>query len=61
MASFDSALLDLGRLDRLSYGDTVIHRLDPRTKLLVTLAFIVVVVSFPKHALKIDIENREKR
>ena len=51
MASFDSAFLDLGRLDNLSYGDTIIHRLDPRTKVLTTLVFIVVVVSFPKYAL----------
>jgi len=50
MASFDSALLDLGRLDSLAYGDTIIHRLDPRAKLLVTLVFIVAVVSFPKYA-----------
>lgn len=51
MASFDSSLLDLGRLDSLSYGDTIIHRLDPRAKLVVTLVFILVVVSFPKYAL----------
>ncbi|MBW2059743.1 MAG: cobalt ECF transporter T component CbiQ [Deltaproteobacteria bacterium] len=51
MSSFDSALLDLGRLDSLSYGDTAIHRLDPRAKLVVTLAFIVTVVSFPKYTV----------
>ena len=51
MASLDSALLDLGRLDSLSYGDTAIHRLDSRAKLLATLGFIVTVVSFPKYAV----------
>lgn len=51
MASFDSTFLDLGRLDNLSYNDTIIHRIDPRAKLLVTVVFIIVVVSFPKHAL----------
>lgn len=51
MASFDSAFLDLGRLDSLSYTDTVIHRLDPRAKVLVTMAFIVAVVSFPKYTV----------
>ena len=51
MASFDATLLDLGRLDSLSYGDTIIHRLDPRAKLLATVAFILVVVSFPKYDL----------
>ena len=51
MTSFDSAILDLGRLDSLSYEDTFIHRLDPRAKLLATIAFVVAVVSFPKYAL----------
>jgi len=51
MASFDSVFFDFGRLDSLSYGDTIIHRLDPRAKLLATVAFILAVVSFPKYAL----------
>jgi cobalt/nickel transport system permease protein len=51
MAHFDSAFLDLGRLDSLSYGDTIVHRLDPTAKLLVTLTFVVAVVSFPKYAV----------
>jgi cobalt/nickel transport system permease protein len=37
------------RLDRLAYGDSPVHRLDPRAKLLATLAFVVAVVSFPKY------------
>jgi cobalt/nickel transport system permease protein len=37
------------RLDRLSYLDSPVHRLDPRAKLLATLAFAVAVVSFPKY------------
>ncbi|HEY5998815.1 MAG TPA: cobalt ECF transporter T component CbiQ [bacterium] len=37
------------RLDRLSYLDSPAHRLDPRAKLLATLAFILAVVSFPKY------------
>lgn len=48
---FDNAYFNLGYLDTLSYRDTVIHRLDPRAKLLATLAFIVTVVSFPKHEI----------
>ncbi len=51
MASIDSVFFDLGRLDSLSYGETFIHRLDSRTKLLATMAFIVTVVSFPKHEI----------
>jgi len=37
------------RLDRLSYLDSPAHRLDPRAKLLATLAFVVATVSFPKY------------
>jgi len=37
------------RLDRLAYLDSPAHRLDPRAKLLATLAFVVAVVSFPKY------------
>lgn len=48
---FDAEYFNLGYLDTLSYRDTVIHRLDPRAKLLATLAFIVTVVSFPKHEI----------
>ncbi|MBI5847084.1 MAG: cobalt ECF transporter T component CbiQ [Nitrospirae bacterium] len=46
---FDNAYFNIGYLDTLSYRDTIIHRLDPRAKLIATLAFIITVVSFPKH------------
>ena len=46
---FDNAYFNLGYLDTLSYRDTVIHRLDPRTKLSAAVLFIVTVVSFPKY------------
>ena len=49
MASIDGALLDFKRLDRLATGDTAIHRLDPRAKVLATLVFVVTVVSFGKY------------
>jgi len=42
---------DLGSLDRLSQGTSSIHRLDPRTKLLATMAFVVAVVSIDKYAV----------
>jgi len=51
MTSIEGALLDFKRLDRLATGDTGIHRLDPRSKVLVTLVFIVSVVSFGKYEL----------
>ena len=46
---FDNAYFNLGYLDSLSYKDTVIHRLDPRTKLSTTVLFIITVVSFPRY------------
>ena len=51
MASIDGALLDFKRLDRLAAGDTALHRLDPRAKVLATLVFIVSVVSFGRYEL----------
>jgi cobalt/nickel transport system permease protein len=51
MASIDGALLDFKRLDRLAAGDSALHRLDPRAKVLVTLVFIVSVVSFGRYEL----------
>lgn len=51
MASINGAILDLKRLDLLADGDTSIHRLDARSKVLVTLVFIVSVVSFGKYEL----------
>lgn len=46
MASIHNALLDLKRLDRLAAGDSALHRLDPRAKVLATLVFVLCVVSF---------------
>ncbi len=47
--SFGAHAFDPGILDRLAYGTSPLHRLDPRTKVLVAAAFIVTVVSFPKY------------
>jgi cobalt/nickel transport system permease protein len=41
--------LEIGRLDELGRMDTPAHRLDARAKAVVTLAFIVVVMSFHRH------------
>jgi cobalt/nickel transport system permease protein len=49
--TFDKEFFSLGRLDALSYGDTIIHRLDPRAKVIAILAFVIIVVSFPKYAV----------
>jgi cobalt/nickel transport system permease protein len=45
--TFDERYFDLGRLDRLSYGDTAVHRLDPRVKVVATVLFLFAVVSYP--------------
>jgi cobalt/nickel transport system permease protein len=49
MRSIDGAVLDLKRLDLLATGDSAIHRLDARAKVLTTLVFIVTVVSFNRY------------
>ena len=52
MASFDSEYFNIGHLDTLSYKDTFIHALNPVIKLLITLVFILLVVSFPKYEIQ---------
>jgi len=47
--SYEAAYSGIGRLDSLSYRDTVVHRLDPRAKVVATMLFAIVVVSFPKY------------
>ena len=39
------------KLDRLGYGSSPMHRLDPRVKILAALCFALTVASFPKYAL----------
>lgn len=51
MPSLEEGLYDLGRLDRLAYLDTPIHRLDPRAKVITTAVYLVCVVSFDKYAV----------
>lgn len=47
--TFDEEYFNIGYLDRLSYQDTVIHRLDPRGKVIMTMLFVITVVSYPKY------------
>ena len=47
----DTVFYDLGRLDLLAEKDTIIHRLDPRVKVVTTLCFIIYVVSFGKYEI----------
>lgn len=41
----------IGRMDDLARLDTPLHRVDARAKVLVVLAFIAVVMSFPRHEI----------
>lgn len=38
-------------IDRLGYGDSPVHRVDARAKLVATFAFVLCVASFPKYEL----------
>ena len=49
--TFEERYFALGQLDRLSYGDTCVHRLDPRAKVVATLLFLMTVVSFPPYEI----------
>lgn len=51
MNKIGSHLLDIGYMDTIASGDSLMHRLDPRAKLITTLAFVVSVVSFDKYAI----------
>lgn len=48
---FENSIFDVGRLDRLSYGDSFVHRLDARVKVIATILFSLTVVSFPKYEI----------
>jgi cobalt/nickel transport system permease protein len=49
--TFDTQYYNIGFLDQLSYKDTLVHRLDPRVKLVVTLLFLFTVISFSKYEI----------
>lgn len=51
MRATDGFLFDFKRLDLLGRGDSPIHRLDPRAKVLTTLVFVVCVISFGRYEL----------
>jgi len=43
--------MDVIRTDELAAGDSFIHRLDPRAKIIVTSGFVVTIVSYPKNVV----------
>ena len=51
MAYIDSAFFDIGALDALARGDSAVHRLDPRAKLVTCLVFLLCIASFDKYAI----------
>lgn len=49
MLAAEGSLLEFRRLEQLAEGASPLHRLDARAKILVTLMFLVVVVSTDRH------------
>ena len=49
MSKLDNALRELAEMDELSSRSSPLHRLGPMTKLLTTLIFIILVVSYNKY------------
>ncbi len=49
MNKMEKALQELSAMDDLAAQDSIIHRLNPLTKLLTTVAYILTVVSFGKY------------
>jgi cobalt/nickel transport system permease protein len=51
MGIIEKHFYDIGYMDTLADQDTAVHGLDPRAKLLTTLVFIAIVVSFDKYTI----------
>lgn len=51
MAQLESNFFDITAFDTLAAQDTIIHRIDPRIKVITTFAAILAVVSFDKYSL----------
>ena len=51
MLAIDGTFLDFRRLEQLAGGQTGLHRLDARAKVLTTVCFILYVVSFDRYTI----------
>ncbi len=51
ISRIEKALLSIGYMDILSNGDSYVHNIEPRAKIIITLAFIISVVSFGKYEI----------
>lgn len=49
MMDMERGYYALGYMDSLAYGESFIHRLDARAKIIATLAFVIVTVSYQKY------------
>lgn len=49
--SIDRAFYHIGRLELMAEQDSLIHRLDPRAKLLLTIGFVLAVVSYDRYVI----------
>jgi cobalt/nickel transport system permease protein len=47
--SLQHGITEINRLEALALGDSLIHRLHPRAKLLTSIAYIGIVISFPPY------------
>ena len=55
----EAALHGIRALDEFSRGDSPIHRLDPRAKVLATVAFVVAIASFDRFAFDAMVPDRK--
>lgn len=51
MSSITNAIFNLRQMDELALQDTSIHRIHPLAKIIVTMVFLVTVVSFSKYSI----------
>lgn len=51
MATIENTLFDVRYMDTLASGNSRLHRIDPRAKLITTMIFICMVVSFGKYEI----------
>lgn len=49
MGKIADAFIDISDMERLAGNDTIIHRLDPRCKIMLTLLFTATVISFDRY------------
>lgn len=51
MRGIEERFYNIGQLDALSRRNSAVHRLDPRTKIFLTIGFILAVTSHPRYAI----------